>query len=121
MVGIEMRSFGVKLALFADIDDRLAETFSISGLPIGSGIVVREIDENKRGIPDLGAHDVVDHARSRDVAQINQVVADSFLYCGLDNVSYQRIEYGVTKFHCDEAIVSSETPSLLGIISFPSG
>ena len=104
MVDVEMRLGGVELALFAQVDHRLSETFGIARFPVGARVVVREIDEHEGGVTDLRAHDVVDHASPGFVPHIDQVVSNLVANRGFDDFVDEAIEDLITEFHCDETM-----------------
>lgn len=72
---VEVCSCVLKLRRLAQVDHRLAEPFGKARFPVGARIVVSEISEDERCVPDLGAHDVVDHPGGRHVAHVDQIEA----------------------------------------------
>lgn len=119
MVRIEVSLMFGEFLIFANVQDRLSETLSISSFPICTRIVVSQINEKEGGIPNLLAQKIVDHAGSSRVSHIDKLESD-LLDCGFNYIANEGIEHGVSKFQCNEAVASCDLSLAISFESAPA-
>ena len=119
MIGVEVSLRGLELLTLANVDDRLTQSLGVPGFPVCARIVVGEIDDHKRAVPNLGPHKIVDDSRSRNVPHVKKLVANSIPNAWLDNFLHEPVEQLVAEFHRDEASVARKLPPLCRLIALP--
>ncbi len=81
---------------------------------------MREIGDEKRGVPDLDTHDVIYDTRSRYVPHVDKIVSGSLLDGRFHRASNEGIEILVIEFHGDKAVIAYVLSSLFFFILLPS-
>ena len=82
---------------------------------------MREIDDNKCRLSDLGAHDVVDDSGARNIVHVYEIAADPPFHRWLHHFFHEKSEVRVAELHGDKTMLPLESSAFFHLVPFPSG
>ncbi len=83
-------------------------------------VVVREVNNDKLGIPDFIAHVNFNDTRLRDIPHVNEIIAKVISYSRFQDLLNKGFKFRIFELHGEETVVSSERPLLFHFILLPS-
>ena len=114
MVCVKVSFLFVELRFLTDVDNGLAQTFRVTGLPIRTTVIMSKVSNDELRVSNLDAHDIVDDTCRRDIMQCDEIATGGLLHYRFYNLLNKVIQIRIVELHGDETVVSIEPPTVKG-------